>query len=100
LAAEHVSHRDRLEGPLQDASACSGKAFWNAQCHLLAPDPGDIWVTNDLQCRVNRLLRACDLRFWVELRGFEPLAPSMRMWSCINQLCYRKRRNLAAADPR
>jgi hypothetical protein len=21
---------------------------------------------------------ACDLRFWVELRGFEPLTPSMR----------------------
>jgi hypothetical protein len=57
----------------------SGKAFWNAQCHLLTPDPGDIWVTNDLRCRVSRLLRACDLRFWVELRGFEPLAPSMRM---------------------
>ena len=46
------------------------------------------------------LEHALDLRFWVELRGFEPLAPSMRMWSCINQPCYPERRNLAAADPR
>jgi hypothetical protein len=28
-----------------------------------------IWMTDDLRLCVSRLLRACDLRFWVELRG-------------------------------
>src|ERR1700730_4801383 len=35
-------------------------------------------MTNDLQGPVSQVDHGSDLRFWVELRGFEPLAPSMR----------------------
>src|SRR5213078_2148437 len=43
-----------------------------------SPDSSDIRVTNDLQGLTGGLPQAADLRFWVELRGFEPLTPSMR----------------------
>jgi hypothetical protein len=39
---------------------------------------GGIWVTNDLRRLDACLDHPADLRFWVELRGFEPLTPSMR----------------------
>ena len=39
---------------------------------VTTPDPGYIWVTNDLQGPAERLLRAADLRLWVELRDLNP----------------------------
>src|ERR1700730_13192861 len=44
-------------------------------------------MTNDLQGPVSQVDHGSDLRFWVELRGFEPLAPSMRT-RCATGLRY------------
>jgi hypothetical protein len=51
----------------------------HARCHLLPPRPSDIWVTNDLRMPTPGLRSSSGLRVWVELRGFEPLTPSMRI---------------------
>jgi hypothetical protein len=48
---------------------------------------GDISVTNDLQRRTGQDRHGPDLRFRVELRGFEPLTPSMRT-RCATGLRY------------
>jgi hypothetical protein len=56
------------------------------QCHPLTPSPSDIWVTNDLQSMINGLLQVADLGKLVELRGFEPLTPSMRTKGSVVQI--------------
>jgi hypothetical protein len=57
----------------------AGNPFGAAQCHLCPLCPGDISVTNDLHRRTGQDHDGPDLYFLVELRGFEPLTPSMRM---------------------
>jgi hypothetical protein len=54
---------------------------------LLLLRSGDISVTNDLQKRTGQGHHGPDLQFLVELRGFEPLAPSMRT-RCATGLRY------------
>ena len=58
------------------------KPFRYAQCHLFTPDPSDTGVTNDLQWLDDGVDHDSDLQFQVELRGFEPLTPSMRKAYC------------------
>ena len=64
-----------------------GRPLRHAWCHLSPPDPGDIWVTSDLRGPAKQLLQAADLRFWVKLRGFEPLTLSMRRMCCLVHMC-------------
>jgi hypothetical protein len=56
--------------------------FKNTRYHPSTPGPGDIWVTNDLGELSGEADHASDLQFQVELRGFEPLTPSMRKAYC------------------
>ncbi len=60
----------------------TGNPFGTAQCHLRPLRPGDISVTNDLQRQTGRDYHGPGLHFLVELRGFEPLTPSMRKAYC------------------
>ena len=64
-----------------------GSSFQISLCHALPPNPGDIWVTNDLHGETDGKNQASDLHFLVELRGFEPLTPSMRT-RCATGLRY------------
>jgi hypothetical protein len=57
---------------------CHRNPFRRWQCHSPLPDPSDIRVTNDLERGIGGVWQVSDLRLWVELRGFEPLTPSMR----------------------
>jgi hypothetical protein len=61
----------------------TGRPFDLAQCHPHPPNPGDIWVTNDLGRLTGGFFQAADLAKLVELRGFEPLTPSMRRMLCL-----------------
>jgi hypothetical protein len=65
----------------------TGKPFGTAQCHLRPLRPGDISVTNDLQRQTGQDHHGPGLQFLVELRGFEPLTPSMRT-RCATGLRY------------
>ena len=56
----------------------TGNPFGTDVCHLGPLRPGDISVTNDLQRQTGQDRHGPDLHFLVELRGFEPLTPSMR----------------------
>ena len=76
-------------------------------CPRLGPlRPGDISVTNDLQKGAGQDHHGSDLHFLVELRGFEPLTPSMRT-RCATGLRYSpwtgcqrsKLRGLLAREP-
>jgi len=58
----------------------TGNPFGTDVCHLGPLCPGDIPVTNDLLRGTGQDHRGSELRFQVELRGFEPLTPSMRTW--------------------
>ena len=60
----------------------AGNPFRAAECHPCLLRPGDISVTNDLQRQTGQDYRGPDLYFLVELRGFEPLTPSMRKAYC------------------
>jgi hypothetical protein len=72
-----------------------GSSFQIRSCHTLPPNPGDIWVTSDLESLVGMGWHYCDLRVWVELRGFEPLTPSMRT-RCATGLRYSPMERLSA----
>ena len=90
LRAAHdtaVHHRQpgRYLLPEADGGRCqgmTGSPFWTDVCHLDPLRPGDISVTNDLQRRTGQGRYGPDLHFLVELRGFEPLTPSMRKAYC------------------
>ena len=68
----------------------TGNPFEAVQCHLWPLCPGDISVTNDLQRGTGQSHSGSDLYFLVELRGFEPLTPSMRT-RCATGLRYSPR---------
>ena len=72
--------------------------FRDVKCHPCLPDSGDNQVTNDLYRRIHRSMQAADLRFWVELRGFEPLTPSMRT-RCATGLRYSPRNGSQRSKP-
>ena len=65
----------------------TGNPFGTDVCHLRPLRPGDIPVTNDLLRGTGQDNHGPDLRFQVELRGFEPLTPSMRT-RCATGLRY------------
>src|SRR6185312_13764871 len=56
-------------------------------------------MTNDLQAASRDLCMCSDLRLWVELRGFEPLTPSMRT-RCATGLRYSPKTDASVANPR
>ena len=60
----------------------TGNPFGTDVCHLRPLRPGDIPVTNDLPRQTGQDHHGPDLQFQVELRGFEPLTPSMRKAYC------------------
>ncbi len=64
---------------LQDPSKDTG-------CHRVPPNLSDSRVTNDLEGIRGGNSQRSDLRFWVELRGFEPLTPSMRTERAAQQI--------------
>ena len=74
--------RGGQESGLRGCQPVTGNPFGTAQCHLCPLCPGDISVTNDLQKRTGQDHDGPDLHFLVELRGFEPLTPSMRTMLC------------------
>jgi hypothetical protein len=67
--------------------ALPGRPSEDIRRHLLTPSSSDISVTNDLRCMACGLPQAADLLKLVELRGFEPLTPSMRT-RCATGLRY------------
>ena len=67
-------------------------------CHLRPLRPGDISVTNDLQRRTGQDHYGPDLHFQVELRGFEPLTPSMRSMETPSGAVARRRVTAASGE--
>jgi hypothetical protein len=77
--------------------ACRYALGRDARCWLLTPAPGDISVTNDLYGQLKASDHGLDLHFLVELRGFEPLTPSMR--TRLLQVHWRKWQKPGSAAP-
>jgi hypothetical protein len=79
-----LQRRPRFSG-LGSCRCLTRQPSGDGQCHLYSLDPGDTWVTNNLQGVEGRPYQPSDLYFLVELRGFEPLTPSMRIQCSTGQ---------------
>ena len=72
----------RPRDPWRECQRMTGNPFRAAECQPYPVCPSDMSVTNDLHRQTGQDRHGSDLHFLVELRGFEPLTPSMRTMQC------------------